>query len=47
MYKRNWNQSSRHGGHLVSSALPNLNVKHFKSVKILSNFQNAKPTGGI
>jgi len=27
---------------LVSSALPNLNMKHYKSVKILSNFQNVK-----
>jgi len=24
------------------SALPNLNMKHYKSVKILSNFQNVK-----
>ena len=28
---------------LVSSALPNLNRKHYKSVNILSNFQNVKP----
>ena len=27
---------------LVSSALPNLNMKHYKSVKILPNFQNVK-----
>jgi len=27
---------------LVSSALPNFNMKHDKSVKILSNFQNVK-----
>ena len=27
---------------LVSSALPNLNMKHYKSVKILSNFQDVK-----
>jgi len=32
---------------LVSSALPNLNMKHCKSVKILSNFQNAKPLAQI
>jgi len=25
---------------LVSSALPNFNMKHWKSAKILSNFQN-------
>jgi len=27
---------------LVSSALPNLNMKHYKSGKILPNFQNVK-----
>jgi len=27
----------------VSSALPNLIMKHYKSVKILSNFQNQVP----
>ena len=26
----------------MSSALPNLNMKHYKSVEILSNFQNVK-----
>jgi len=29
---------------LVSSALPNFNMKHYKSVKILSNFQNREPS---
>jgi len=32
---------------LVSSALPNLSMKHCKSVKILSNFQNVKPLAQI
>jgi len=32
---------------LVSSALPNLNVKHYKSVKILSNFRNVKTLAQI
>jgi len=27
---------------LVSTVLPNLHMKHYKSVKILSNFQNVK-----
>ena len=27
---------------MVSSVLPNLNMKHYKSVKILSNFPNVK-----
>jgi len=31
------------GWALVSSALPNLNMKHYKSVKLLSNFQNQVP----
>ena len=38
-------QSSRWA--LVSSALPNLNMKHYKSVKILSNFQNVKTLAQI
>jgi len=28
---------------LVISALPNFNMKHYKSVKSLSNFQNGEP----
>jgi len=28
---------------LVSSALSNFNMKHYKSVKILPNFQNGEP----
>ena len=31
----------------MSSALPSLNMKHYKSVKILSNFQNVKPLAHI
>jgi len=32
---------------LVGSALPNLNVKHYKSVTILSNFHNVKSPSQI
>ena len=28
---------------LVSSAFPNVNMKHYKSVKLLSSFQYVKP----
>jgi len=35
-------QSRRHRGALVDSAPPNLNMKHYKRVEILSHFQNVK-----
>jgi len=35
-------QSRRYGEALVGSDPPNLNMKHYKSVEILSKFQNAK-----
>ena len=34
--------SRSHEGALVGSAPPNLNMKHYKSVEILTNFQNVK-----